>query len=275
LSKEIAQTVGGKRIAWLIAILAAFAVFATLSMQSNEAHADVSSITCVPAAGSTVPVGSTVLCRATSTAAGITAVSWTSSNTGVANVTAGGTTLTTIGNPATTDATFTTTAPGSFQARVQFTDGGGVHPPTQANQTATAFTVVGVTGTATTVAAGQNSTVTFTIPAGLTYCSDVAGTTGDARTGGTTATDFVATGLTVVTNTPTTALDNVDGTHTVVVADDATAGGTVTIFTHLATSTVSTDCGAGTTVTLTAANFAVPELRHISDGPDPAVVTNQ
>jgi hypothetical protein len=39
LSKEIAQTVGGKRIAWLLAILAAFAVMATLTAQWRTSEA--------------------------------------------------------------------------------------------------------------------------------------------------------------------------------------------------------------------------------------------
>jgi len=41
LSKELAQTVGGKRIAWLLAILAAFAVFAAAGMQWRGAQATV------------------------------------------------------------------------------------------------------------------------------------------------------------------------------------------------------------------------------------------
>ncbi|HEX5911892.1 MAG TPA: hypothetical protein VFY54_02045, partial [Rubrobacter sp.] len=40
MTKEIAQTVGGKKIAWLLAILAAFAVFATLGSRWS-ADADV------------------------------------------------------------------------------------------------------------------------------------------------------------------------------------------------------------------------------------------
>lgn len=39
MSKEIAQTVGGKRIAWLIAIIAAFAVLATIGSQWRSASA--------------------------------------------------------------------------------------------------------------------------------------------------------------------------------------------------------------------------------------------
>ena len=39
MSKEIAQTVGGKKIAWLIAIVAAFAVLATISSQWRKSEA--------------------------------------------------------------------------------------------------------------------------------------------------------------------------------------------------------------------------------------------
>jgi len=39
VSKEIAQTVGGKRIAWLFAIVAAFVVFATVGFQFTRAFA--------------------------------------------------------------------------------------------------------------------------------------------------------------------------------------------------------------------------------------------
>jgi len=65
LAKEVAQTVGGKRIAWLIAILAAFAVFATLGNQwgPEGAKATISNttLTAVPADGSSVSTGQTIL----------------------------------------------------------------------------------------------------------------------------------------------------------------------------------------------------------------------
>ena len=40
MHKEIAETVGGKKIAWLIAIAAAFAVFATLSSRMEPDKSD-------------------------------------------------------------------------------------------------------------------------------------------------------------------------------------------------------------------------------------------
>ena len=40
MRKEIAETVGRKEIAWLIAIVAAFAVFVTLSSQMDSGKSD-------------------------------------------------------------------------------------------------------------------------------------------------------------------------------------------------------------------------------------------
>ena len=68
MSKEIAQTVGGKRIAWLVAILAAFVVFATVGSQFRSAEATVTQAqytvtgpftdtACSVAAPASVPVG--------------------------------------------------------------------------------------------------------------------------------------------------------------------------------------------------------------------------
>jgi len=267
LSKEIAQTVGGKKIAWLIAIVAAFAVFATFSLQSNDARADAT-IACGtnnvdPPTGAigVIPVGGTIYCQAVTTAAPTGGIDW--GTTGTAGVTVVGDGVATTVDPApTTNASFTVTAAGTFQVTVAFTDGNGPHPATQNGQTtATTFTAAGVTGSANSVAAGQNATVTFSIPAGLTYCSD--GTGADARAF--TAPDQVVSGLTVVTTTPDAQVDTAVGTHTAVVQDDATVGGSVTIRTHLSGAAANTGC-TDTTVTLTAANFAVPEIRHIPDG---------
>ena len=68
MSKEIAQTVGGKRIAWLVAIIAAFVVFATVGSQFRSAEATPTSAQytvtgpwtvndCTGAAPASVPVG--------------------------------------------------------------------------------------------------------------------------------------------------------------------------------------------------------------------------
>jgi uncharacterized repeat protein (TIGR01451 family) len=63
LSKEIAQTVGGKKIAFLFAILAAFAVFATLGSRLDTKPASAISgqtFTAAPAFGSNVLLGSNI-----------------------------------------------------------------------------------------------------------------------------------------------------------------------------------------------------------------------
>jgi len=62
LSKEIAQTVGGKKVAWLIAIVAAMAVLATLGTQWRGASADTTGFTTTVSggfAGPTAQVGNT------------------------------------------------------------------------------------------------------------------------------------------------------------------------------------------------------------------------
>lgn len=65
MSREIAQTVGGKRIAWLIAIVAAFAVFATVGSQFRSAEAVdeadvVIDVTQSPAGPATIDYGTAV-----------------------------------------------------------------------------------------------------------------------------------------------------------------------------------------------------------------------
>ncbi|HQZ86982.1 MAG TPA: hypothetical protein PLB21_15320, partial [Actinomycetota bacterium] len=59
MSKEIAQTVGGKRIAWLLAIIAAFAVMATLTTQwrSSSAALPTTAVTVTQSTTSTVGGG--------------------------------------------------------------------------------------------------------------------------------------------------------------------------------------------------------------------------
>jgi len=268
LSKEIAQTVGGKRIAWLLAIVAAFAVFATVSLQSDTARADAT-IRCGTVDGNpptgafaTVPAGDTIYCDALTPAAATGGVSWTVTTvTGTASATiTNGSLLATVGTAPADTAEFVVSGSGTFTISVAYNDANGSHSAAETGQTTSAITVQAVTGSANTVAAGQAATVTFTIPAGLTYCSD--GTGGDARAF--TAPDQTVSGLTVQTTTPTTAADTGAGTHTVTVLDDATPGGTVAISTHLSGAAAGAGC-TSTTVTLTSANFAIPELRHIAD----------
>jgi hypothetical protein len=122
-----------------------------------------------------------------------------------------------------------------------------------------ALTITGVTVAATSTVAGGEATVTFTIPAGLTYCSDAPG--GNRLF---SAPDQTVTGLNTVSTTPDAQATSVQGTHIVVVTDDNTVGGSVSISTHLATDAAGVGCST-TAIGLTAANFAVPELRHMSD----------
>lgn len=68
MSKEIAQTVGGKRIAWLLAIVAAFAVMATLGTQWRGASA-------------ALPSASVTVSQTTSSSAPGAAVAWTATLT--------------------------------------------------------------------------------------------------------------------------------------------------------------------------------------------------
>ncbi|QFG03093.1 hypothetical protein [Tepidiforma bonchosmolovskayae] len=308
MSKELAQTVGGKRVAWLIAILAAFAVMAALGSQWRGASAQLplttTNVTQSPAAGSTINPGSTITYTLTATLtanlpntgdeltmqidlpAGVTVASVTCSPPTGGNIT---TTLDTTGPEVGcnwVDATPGIQA-GTYTATITVTAGVGptIAAPTDAevcadtngnedcdDETGTdllamtlassvgTLNVNGITTNATTAAAGGQVTVTFNIPAGLTYCSD--GTGGDARAF--TAADQTVTGLNVVSTTPTTALDTAAGTHTVVVTDDATVGGTVSISTHLAGAAAGTGCSS-TTVNITSANFVLPQLRHIAD----------
>ncbi|MEO8541305.1 MAG: hypothetical protein ABI577_16305, partial [bacterium] len=281
MSKEIAQTFGGKRIAWLIAIVAAFAVFATLGTQWQKSDAALlvgtPTIVQAPASG-TVPGGSQVTFTAsinvTASAnngslavnlpTGYTLISTTSggSETGGTRGAAGGTC--TLTGTSTGAGTFTC----AVLAQVQNTSGvlaGATATATEGSNTATStatagVTVVGVTGTAGVGAAGGTAPVTFTLPIGITYCSDATGAGARAFT----APDQTVVGLTVVSTTPTTAVDTAAGTHTVVVSDDATPGGTVSLSTHVSGLPAGTGC-VFTVVTVTAANFAVPEIRHIPD----------
>lgn len=71
MSKEIAQTVSGPKIAWLLAIVAAFAVLATLGTQWNKSEAAIPdhtfTLTQTPASGATAVVGDSITYTATLT----------------------------------------------------------------------------------------------------------------------------------------------------------------------------------------------------------------
>lgn len=300
MSKEIAQTVGGKRIAWLLAIVAAFAVMATLGTQWNKSEAALPATTISlaqsPAGGGSVNPGQTVtytvnlsttaantngavvisvvlpagLQTATSSGTcpannvGGAGITWTLGGAGTGTITCTSSAVLTAaiaaGNHMTATAAAAATGTVAANPSASIVDADASPIAATLAGSVGALTINGVTAAATSTVAGGQVTVTFTIPAGLTYCSDATG--GNARAFA--AGDQNVTGLNVVSTTADSNLDSVTGTHTVVVTDDLTVGGSVSISTHLAGAAAGSGC-TSTTANLTAANFAVPELRHMSD----------
>jgi len=305
LSKEIAQTVSGPKIAWLLAIVAAFAVIATLGTQWRGTEAALPSTTVtlaqVPATPGSVTPGQFVAYTMVTTTSGantagpvimsitlpaglqpatsaFTGSMCPGANVGGAGITwaqggAGTATLTCTSSAQLTAAitgvqgTMSVHAAAAASGTVAGAPTAGVRDndnvtiPAVANSTVGVLTITGVTVTTTVGVAGFTASASFVIPPGLTYCSDptvVSGATPRAYTaadGGGTAPGIV--------HTPTAANNNAQGTHTAT----ATGPGTITISTRLVTSPVGTLC-TPSTATLTAANFLVPELRHIDDNGD-------
>jgi len=301
LSKEIAQTVGGKKFGLLIALLALLAVSSAVASSWRSAHATLPATTVALSGTTNTTPGATVAYTATATftgaptpaGVGATYVVDFADNLTFVNVT--GTGFGAIAPANCVVAAGTNTATCTAPAAVPWANGtlifnftnpvagGTVAAPSQAatncitdpgggtsicTNTATGATVTpAVTSTATTTVVGGQSTVTFNIAAGFTYCADPNGIApGTARTF--TASDQVVTGLVVDSTTPDTQANNVPGTHTVVVHDDTTPGGTVTLYVRpVGTAPPVTTNGApcvAFTQTLTAANFILPELRHIN-----------
>ncbi|PWB76866.1 MAG: hypothetical protein C3F15_04415 [Holophagae bacterium] len=136
------------------------------------------------------------------------------------------------------------------------------------------YTIVGVGSiTVTPGVVGGAASISYTLPAGVTYCSDATG--GDARSGGAVGGDVTISGNNVAfapVNTPTTAVDTGTGVHTITnLVDDATPGVTVTISVHASGLGASVGC-----VTVGAANnvtYVQPVLRHIAD--DGSVIAQQ
>lgn len=299
MSKELAQTVGGKRVAWLIAILAAFAVMAALGSQwrGSEAAMPTTSFTISQSPASpgpvnpgqlityttdidttgvntngavtitiTLPAGvqtatSNVTCP--SSAGG---VAWTAGGTGTGTLTctSAGVLTANLSNYAMvvqvaagasgTVGTATGTIQDEDNTPISATPGAGLGP----------LTINGVTGSApTAIAAGGQGTFTFTIPVGLDVCGEVTNADNNAYVP--SASDFVITGGTFVSATTDGNNPNV---ITVTVQPSGTGTVSVEILTHLATSTVNTDCTASAAVT---ANVVVPVLYHMSDAGTPIV----
>lgn len=289
------------RFTLVLALLAALVAVGGMFLWSNTTQADmpttIVTLTQSPAAPGTVNPGQTITYTMVASMTGVNTsgaiVATITLGTGVQNSTSavtctgagGGVTWTAAGG---TTGTLTCTASGvlttspsslTMVVTVDAAASGPANPPTLADihdgagspVAATSGASVGpltVSGVTTTgggnVIAGGTNVISFTIPAGLTFCSDVT-LAGALR-------EFSASDL--VVNPPTALVSGPTGvsplssealpvTVTVTVTS-ATVGSSVTatLFTHLATSTVTTDCGTGTVVT---ANFTAPTggfLRH-------------
>jgi hypothetical protein len=230
-------------------------------MRTQDAKADAV-ITCGtadtdPPSGAipaTLPIGATIYCQATTALAPAT-VAW--SNIGTAPVTVGNAnTLTTVGPAPSTNASFTVTGPGTVTIALDYTDANGAHPNTQTGQQFVVnATFIGVTGTADPNPALINteSTVTFTLPAGITYCSDASAAGANPRVFG--PTDQTIAGATEVLTTPSVAANNVEGTHTVTITSATAGDATVTLSTHIAGSAAGAGC-TDTVVTVTFSTVA-------------------
>jgi hypothetical protein len=293
LSKEIAQTVGGKRIAWLIAILAAFAVMATLGTQWNKSEAVMPTTTISlaqsPAGGGSVNPGQTITYTMTTSTTGVNTngvvVMTVNLPTGVQNATsavtcpspAGGVNWT--GGGATTG-TLTCTSSGVLTAALTnyamvVTVAAGASGTVAGNPsgsiadadaTPVAATLAGSVGSLTingvsgsvvgTPVAGGNVTFSFSVPDGLTACQD----TGDMVGYVPVAADFTIGNGTFVSATAATNAD--PRVTTVTVAPTAAGNVTASISTHLESAAQGAGCTSSTAVT---AVPVVPVLRHRAD----------
>ncbi len=301
MSKELAQTVGGKRIAWLIAFLAAFAVVAALGTQWRGSEALLPSTTFTlaqtPATPGPINPGTTITYTTSLTTTGpntngpvvITVtlpsgvqtatstvtcpspaggVTWAANGAGSGTLTCTSAAVLTTGlanyamvvtvaaGASGTVGTASATVVDADNAPINATAGSGLGP----------LTINGVTGIGPgTVAAGSgNVTFTFNVPTGLDVCGET--TSAESDTYVPAATDFVITNGTFVSATSTGSSPNV---ITVTVAPNAGATSvSAAIRTHLATSTVTTDCTESAAVTATYAPLA---LLHIDDNGNPIV----
>ena len=289
MSKEIAQTVGGKKLGLLLGVLALIAVSMGL-WQAQGAKADVGATTVAWTASPTgsVAAGATVTYTATvahtlgantgtlvialptgvtlaSSSCATTATGGTASSSNTATCSIGGT-VTTAGTVtftvlATVNNVANNTAVGTATATA--TQGTSTGSAT----TATGFTVANTSPTGGTTVVGVNGTVSFTLPAGITYCSDVAGATPRTRVAG----DIVITNGTLVSATDSDTNEANPDTLTVVATPTGTANVTVAVSTHAATSTVTTDCVSNTATLV----VVTPLLRHMGGPTNQTVVTVQ
>ncbi|WBL34758.1 hypothetical protein O0235_08110 [Tepidiforma flava] len=311
MSKELAQTVGGKRVAWLLALLAAFAVVAALGTQWRKSDAALPTtqlaLSQSPASPGSINPGATITytlniqTSAPNTVGAVvltvtlpsgvqtstSAVTCPPANTGGAGITwtgagAGSGTLTCTSSGILTAAipsgnmtvTVAAAASGTVGVASASADDAGPENPIPASPSLGlgTLTINGVTATGATVAAGGNATVSFTIPAGLDVCGEV--TASDVGSFVPTASDVVITPPTAATFVSATTDGNNNPnvvTVTVAPAPGFTGSFTVALRTHLATSPVTTDCAANGQAATV--NVILPQLRHIAD--DGSVITQQ
>ncbi|MBE0609785.1 MAG: hypothetical protein IH609_10420, partial [Dehalococcoidia bacterium] len=299
MSKEIAQTVGGKRIAWLLAILAAFAVMATLGTQWNKSQAALPATTITlaqsPAGGGSVSPGQTVtytvnlsttgvntngavvisvvlpagLQTATSTgtcpaaAVGGAGITWALGGAGTGTITCTSSAVLTAAIPAGNHMTASAAAAasGTVAANPSASIRDADNTPIAATLGASvgALTITGVSGSGPGTVL-VGTNATFTLTIPI-------GLTYCSDVDGVAArtfanTDVVVSNGTLVTATPTLNPSTATDTLTVVVTPTGTPVG-VSVRTHLDTSVVTNDCTTSTAITAAVVNA---ELRHIPDG---------
>ncbi len=294
MSKEIAQTVGGKRIAWLLAIVAAFAVMATLASQWRSSSA-------------ALPATTVTVTQTTSSTTGGAQVAWTAavvfnpsgsvapagSNqfqlqfdtdlTGLTlssgNIGATSTVCTYVGNLASCTVTGAyTSASLVFTANNPLAGGtigqptGGFGGTTCMSDTTTvsctlptgsytALNAVSVTPTSATNLLGDAETYTFSLPAGMACASD-----DNADTIRTCAVSDVnlSAGLTLVSG-PTIANTTLASATTVTVtvintpANPPSTGGTISL------DVSSGEAGTDFISQQATKAYVAAELRHMAD----------
>ncbi len=284
MSKELAQTVRSKKVAALVAILALFTVFATLGNQWRSAQADVNAtsvtLASAPASGS-VAAGSTVVYTATvghALGAGTGSLTVTlptgvtiASSTCVTSATGGTVSHTSPSNTCSITAGVVTVA-GTVTLTVNTTVDNLANGTAIAGTTATAVATGGGTGTSAATtgltilnatptngigAAGMNITVSWALPAGITYCGDASAAGSNPRIFN-AVNDQTMSGATLVSNTASTANNNANSAHTTVV-NVTSSPATVGLKVHAAGLGANAGC---VTVNATATEVT-GELRHV------------
>jgi len=304
LSKELAQTVGGKRTAWLIAILAAFAVFATVATQWRGADAIVPSTTITITDGSSAGAGDTWTYTASfvfngTEAATPAAVFYFPHDSELQFVNATGdigpiegdecayytsTTVRCIDNDASVDnyvsaslsLNFMVPYEGAYVQPVTFTNGNcylddngaGVAYCTASNlATFGADNAVQADPEYAINAVGVAHTVTFTLPAGMSCGSDDYNNDGDLDGQVDCVESDVNTDAGEILDITVRDADTSDESYVDVTIVDADPE---TVYIQLYVTSDSENDGGGTTFYSESAqkDYVLAELRHIDDDPD-------